>query len=94
MPPRGHSASGLRLPPGVEGKALIAAQHLPPKSGRTLIAAGAFTGEGAVVIIAAATQDTDSPERSAVFPLLQVNEKRPCHATGWWRGNFQPGRTK
>jgi hypothetical protein len=53
MPPRGHSASGLRLPPGVEGKALIAAQHLPPKSGRTLIAAGAFKGEAAAVIVAA-----------------------------------------
>jgi hypothetical protein len=48
----------LRLPPGVteeiiEGKALIAAQHLSPKSGRTLIAAGAFTGEAAAVIVAA-----------------------------------------
>jgi hypothetical protein len=54
----GIRQSGLRLPPGVteeivEGKALIAAQHLPSKSGRTLIAAGAFKGEAAAVIVAA-----------------------------------------
>jgi hypothetical protein len=37
------------------------------------------------------TLEDDAPE---CFLFFKRTRGGPCHATGCWRGNFQPGRTK
>ena len=75
-----------------EGKAPIAAQHLRPKFGRTLIAAGGFTAESAATIVEAGDADLVAFGRHFVSnPDLPERIRRNLPLNRYDRSTFYGG---